>query len=156
MQVTIHQIANLRWTLNSDHGLFHDLNHRRALILINPDISLTGPLETKPKRKTKEFSKDEANFKMPSTKWQSFCIAATLTGGVYLPVGVITLHNSSLAPKPGAHFTNDFSIVIKIVTIDFLAIISLQCFAHFTTAQLVCQVKNIVTIILLEFRWEQN
>ena len=94
---------------------------------------------------------------MSSTKWQSFCIAATLTGGVYLPVGVITLHNSSLAitsrvaPKPGAHFTNDFSIVIKIATIDFLAIISLQCFAHFTTAQL-CQVKNIVTIILLEFR----
>ena len=63
---------------------------------------------------------------------------------------------SSVAPKPGAHFTNDFSIVIKIVTIDFLAIISLQCFAHLTTAQLVCQVKNIVTIILLEFRWEQN
>ena len=63
---------------------------------------------------------------------------------------------SSVAPKPGAHFTDDFSIVIKIVTIDFLAIISLQCFAHFTTAQLVCQVKNIVTIILLEFRWEQN
>ena len=97
---------------------------------------------------------------MSSTKWQSFCIAATLTGGVYLPVGVITLHNSSLAqfirssvaPKPGGHFTNDFSIVIKIVTIGFLAIISLQCFADFTTAQLVCQVKNIVTIILLEFR----
>ena len=94
---------------------------------------------------------------MSSTKWQSFCIAATLTGGVYLPVGVITLHNSSLArssvaSKPGAHFTNDFSIAIKIATIDFLAIISLQCFAHFTTAQLVCQVKNIVTIILLEFR----
>ena len=43
--------------------------------------------------------------------------------------------------KPGAHFTNDFSIVIKIVTIDFLAITSLQCFAHATTAQLVCQVK---------------
>ena len=96
---------------------------------------------------------------MSSTKWQSFCIAATLTGGVYLPVGVITLHNSSLArvaPKPGAHFTNDFSIVIKIVAIGFLAIVSLQCFVHFTTAQLVCQVKNIVTIILLEFRWEQN
>ena len=63
---------------------------------------------------------------MSSTKWQSFCIAATLTGGVYLPVGVITLHNSSLAqlsrawpPNQGmAHFTNDFSIVIKIVTID--------------------------------------
>ena len=34
---------------------------------------------------------------MSSTRWQSFCIAATLTGGVYLPVGVITLHNSSLA-----------------------------------------------------------
>ena len=34
---------------------------------------------------------------MSSTKWQSFCITATLTGGVYLPVGVITLHNSSLA-----------------------------------------------------------
>ena len=53
MQVIIHQIANLGWTLNSDHGLFHDLNHRRALILINPDISLTGPLETKPKEKQK-------------------------------------------------------------------------------------------------------
>ena len=76
--------------MNSDHGLFHDLNHRRALILINPDISLTGPLETKPKEKQK-------NFKMSSTKWQSFCIAAALTGGVYLPVGVVTLHNSSLA-----------------------------------------------------------
>ena len=57
MQVTIHQIANLGWTLNSDHGLFHDLNHRRALILINPDISLTGPLETKPKEKQKNFQK---------------------------------------------------------------------------------------------------
>ena len=57
MQVTIHQIANLEWTLNSDHGLFHDLNHRRALILINPDISLTGPLETKPKEKQKNFQK---------------------------------------------------------------------------------------------------
>ena len=96
---------------------------------------------------------------MSSIKWQSFCIAATLTDGVYLPVGVVTLHNSSLAqlgrergPKPGAHFTNDFSIVIKIVTIDFLAITSLQCFAHVTTAQLVCQVKDIVTITLLEFR----
>ena len=83
--------------------------------------------------------------------WPSFCIAATLTGGVYLPMGVVTLHNSSLpnwverGPKPGAHFTNDFSIVIKIVTIVFLAITSLQCFAHVTTAQLVCQVNNIVT-----------
>ena len=96
---------------------------------------------------------------MSSTKWQSFCIAATFTGGVYLPVGVITLHNSSLVERGSqtrGPFTNDFSIVIKIVTIDFLAIISLQCFAHFTTAQLVCQVKNIVTIILLEFRLEQN
>ena len=93
---------------------------------------------------------------MSSTKWQSFCIAATLTGGVYLPVGVITLHNSSQlerGPQTRGPFTNDFSILIKIVTIDFLAIISLQCFAHFTTAQLVCQVKNIVTIILLEFRF---
>ena len=84
---------------------------------------------------------------MSSTKWQSFCIAATLTGGVYLPVGVvhyITAHWPNYVergPKPGAHFTNDFSIVIKIVTIDFLAITSLQCFAHVTTAQLVCQVK---------------
>ena len=49
MQVTIHQIANLGWTLNSDHG--------RAPILINPDISLTGPLETKPKEKQKNFQK---------------------------------------------------------------------------------------------------
>ena len=37
---------------------------------------------------------------MSSTKWQSFCIAATLTGGVYLPVGVIILHNSSQAQFP--------------------------------------------------------
>ena len=43
--------------MNSDHGLFHDLNHRRALILINPDISLTGPLETKPKEQQKNFQK---------------------------------------------------------------------------------------------------
>ena len=83
--------------VSSDHGLFHGLNRRRALILINPDTSLIGPLETKHKEKQKNFQKDEANFKMSSTMWQSFCIAATLTGGVYLPVGVVTLHNSSLA-----------------------------------------------------------
>ena len=64
--------------------------------------------------------------------------------------------------RPGAHFTNDFSIVIKIrweivyVAIYFLAITSLQRFAHATTAQLLCHAKNIVTITLLEFRWEQN
>ena len=64
--------------------------------------------------------------------------------------------------RPRAHFTNDFSIVIKIrwkivyVAIYFLAITSLQRFAHATTAQLLCHVKNIVTITLLEFRWEQN
>ena len=63
---------------------------------------------------------------------------------------------------PGAHFTNDFSIVITIrwkivyVAIYFLAITSLHRFAHPTTAQLFCHVKNIVTITLLEFRWEQN
>ena len=54
--------------VSSDHGLFHD--RRRALILINPYISLIGPLEAN-ERKTKEFSKDEANLKMSSTKWQS-------------------------------------------------------------------------------------
>ena len=43
--------------VSSDHGLFHDLNRRRALILINPDISLIGPLETKPKEKQKNFQK---------------------------------------------------------------------------------------------------
>ena len=63
---------------------------------------------------------------------------------------------------PGAHFTNDFSIVIKIrwkivyIAIYFLAITSLQSFAHATTAQLLCHLKDIVTITLLEFRWEQN
>ena len=63
---------------------------------------------------------------------------------------------------PGAHFTNDFSIVIKIrwkivyVAIYFLSITSLWCFAHARTAQLLCHVKNIVTITLLEFKWEQN
>ena len=43
--------------VSSDHGLFHDLNRRRALILINSDISLIGPLETKPKEKQKNFQK---------------------------------------------------------------------------------------------------
>ena len=43
--------------VSSDHGLFHDLNRRRALILINPDTSLIGPLETKPKEKQKNFQK---------------------------------------------------------------------------------------------------
>ena len=50
MQVAIHQIAS--W----NHTLFRDLNRRRALILINPDISLY-PLETKPKEKQKNFQK---------------------------------------------------------------------------------------------------
>ena len=50
----------------------------------------------KAQRKTKQFSKDEVNMKMSSTRWQSFCIAAPLAGGVYLPVGVVTLYNSSL------------------------------------------------------------
>ena len=74
-------------------GLSHD--HRLAFILTNPDILLIGPLETK--LEEKQFTKDEVNLKMSFTKWQSLCIAATLTGGVYLPVGVVTLHNSSLA-----------------------------------------------------------
>ena len=43
--------------VNSDHGLFYDLNRRRALILINPDKSLIGPLETKPKEKQNNFQK---------------------------------------------------------------------------------------------------
>ena len=66
------------------------------------------------------------------------------------------------SPNPGSHFTKDFSIVIKIrwkidyVAIYFLAITSLQRFAHAATAQLLCHVKKIVTITLLEFRWEQN
>ena len=81
--------------VSSDHGLFHD--PRRALILINPHILLIWTIGNKAQRKTKEFSRDEANLKMSSTQWQSFCITATLTGGVYLPVGVVTLHNSSLA-----------------------------------------------------------
>ena len=51
MQVAIHQIAS------SNHTLFRNLNRRRALILINPDISLIGPLETKPKEKQKNFQK---------------------------------------------------------------------------------------------------
>ena len=41
--------------VSSDHDLFHD--RRRALILINPYISLIGPLETKPKEKQKNFQK---------------------------------------------------------------------------------------------------
>ena len=50
--------------------------------------------------------------------------------------------------QPEAHFTNDFSIEIKIrwkivyVAIYFLAITSLQRFAHATTAQLLCHVKK--------------
>ena len=70
------------------------------------------------------------------------------------------------SPNPEAHFTRnfteDFSIEIKIrwkidyVAIYFLAIISLQRFAHAATAQLLCHVKNIVTMTLLEFKWEQN
>ena len=66
------------------------------------------------------------------------------------------------SPHPGAHFTKDFSIVIKnrwkidYVAIDFLAITSLQRYAHAATAQLLCHVKNIVPITQLEFRWEQN
>ena len=52
------------------------------------------------------------------------------------------------SPNPGAHFTKDFSIVIKIrwkidyVAIFFLAITSLQRFAHAATAQLLCHVKK--------------
>ena len=51
MQVAIHQIAS------SNHTLFRYLNRRRTLILINPDISLIRPLETKPKEKQKNFKK---------------------------------------------------------------------------------------------------
>ena len=59
------------------------MDHHRALISTNPGILLIGPLETKPKEKKKHFSKDEVNLKMSPTKWQSFCIVATLTDGVY-------------------------------------------------------------------------
>ena len=41
--------------VSSDHGLFHD--RRRALVLINPYISLIGSLETKPKEKQNNFQK---------------------------------------------------------------------------------------------------
>ena len=37
--------------------VYREMINRRALILINPDISLTGPLETKPKEKQKNFQK---------------------------------------------------------------------------------------------------
>ena len=53
-----------------------------------------------------------------------------------------------LSPNPGAHFTKDFSNVIKIrwkidyVAIYFLAITSQQRFAHAATAQLLCHVKK--------------
>ena len=41
--------------ISSDHGLSHD--HRRALILTNPDILLIGTLVTKPKEKQKIFKR---------------------------------------------------------------------------------------------------
>ena len=62
----------------------------------------------------------------------------------------------------GQHFTNTFSITIQIswkfvcTVIQLLVRISLQIFAHDTTAQLSCHVQNFVVIILLEFGWEQN
>ena len=54
------------------------------------------------------------------------------------------------------HFTKVISIAIQIrrkiclTVIPFMVMISLQCFAHVTTAQLSCHVQNIVAIAYLE------
>ena len=63
---------------------------------------------------------------------------------------------------PRAHFMNNFSIVIQIQwKINFsvtslYGTISLQIFAHVTTAQLSCHVQNFIAIILLQLGWQQN
>ena len=64
--------------------------------------------------------------------------------------------------RPGGQFTNNFFIKIQIqqklgfIVIPFLVMISLQNFAHATTAQLSWHVYKFVAIALLEFGWAQN
>ena len=41
--------------ISSDHGLLH--GHRQTLILTNPDVLLTEPLERKPKEKQNNFQR---------------------------------------------------------------------------------------------------
>ena len=61
-----------------------------------------------------------------------------------------------------AHFANNFSIIIQIWwnfsfnVIPLQAIISLQNFAHGTTAVLACHVQNLVVISSLQLKREQN
>ena len=74
----------------------------------------------------------------------------------------IVMPSPNLLYITGTHFTNDFSITIQIrwkfhlALIQLLMTISQQNLANCTTAQLSCNVPNIVAITLLVFGWEQN
>ena len=65
--------------------------------------------------------------------------------------------------QPGDCFSNGIPISIDIpgkarlaimIIIPFLAIVSLQTFAHAMTAWLSCHVQNFVAIAVIERRWE--
>ena len=62
----------------------------------------------------------------------------------------------------GAHFTDDFPITIKLRWKIFFTVIpsqaklSLQIFAHATTAELSCHMQNMLAISSVEFAWEQH
>ena len=63
---------------------------------------------------------------------------------------------------PGAHLTNDFSIVIQIwwkigFTVTSLqGAISLQNFVHTMNTQLLCHVRNFIVITPLHLWWKHN
>ena len=77
------------------------------------------------------------------------------------------IHGSHLTTRrpyfssTGACFTNDFLPAIQIrwklciAVILWLAIRSIQMYAHATTAQLSCHVQNFAAITVLESRWER-
>ena len=74
----------------------------------------------------------------------------------------LCLPKAPLAGCPGAHFMNDFAIVIQILwktgfsVTPLYGVISLQNFTHGTTAQLSCHVQNFITITSLQLIWGQN
>ena len=65
------------------------------------------------------------------------------------------------ANGPGAHFVNDFRIVVQIrweirLAVSQLLAIGLLQNVHVVTAQLLCHVQNLVVITVFESVWNLN
>ena len=101
----------------------------------------------------------ENALKMPFGKWQPFSSSLNVLN--WQPHLLGTNELTGLL-RSAAHFTNNFTIVIHIRWKNSFSVsplwgmISLQNFAHATTAQLSCHVQNFIVITSTHFGWENE